>query len=367
MRPAGVAEGVGEVRRNGAAAVSRATGDLLDWNPNVHGTVFAVAVSGSTVYLGGNFDSVRAQPAANLAAVDATTGRLLSWGASANGVVRAIEIAPNGNIFVGGSFTRVNGASRQRLAEIRPNGAVTAWHPRVGQISGLCPPRCPPTVFTIDFSTDGDTVFFGGHFGTVNGTARNEVAAVGTGDGTNLLPWNPDVYADQNCPTCQPRETHRVYNIIITGTRAYMCGGFWQFSHGTRRAYNVLVTNLTDGRPDGTFAAGTDGDTPGCDLQRGILYLGGHFNYVGRRCSQNPGGGSSTCFQDPNSRVRHHVAAVDAITGRVLAWDPAANSNTGVWVILATAKSVTFGGHFTRMGGRSADHFARYVTNLATL
>ncbi len=366
MRPAGAADGVGEVTRNGAAAVSRRTGDLLRWNPNVHGTVFAIAVSGSTVYLGGKFDSVRNQAVSNLAAVNTVTGRLVAWDASANGVVRALEIGPNGDIFVGGSFTRLNGASRQRIGEIRPNGTVTSWHPRIGQLSGLCPPRCAPTVFTIGFSTDAATVFFGGHFGTVNGTNRNEVAAVAIDDGTNLMPWDPDVYADQNCPTCQPHETHRVYHLIITDTRAYMCGGFWQYAHGTRRAYNVLVTNLTDGKPDSKFAAGTDGDTPGCALQGGILYLGGHFNYVGKRCSQNPGR-SGTCFKDPGSAVRHHVAAVDAVTGKVLAWDPGANSNTGVWAIVATNKVATFAGHFTRMGGRSADHFARYIINVARL
>jgi hypothetical protein len=367
MRPSGAAPGVGEVTRNGAAAVSRSTGDLLSWNPNVQGTVYAIAISGSTAYLGGSFTSVRGQPRANLAAVDSTTGQILPWNPGTNGPVRELEIGPAGTVFVGGAFTRVNGASRQRIAEVRTNATVTPWHVNIGQIDGLCPPRCSPVVFTIDFSTDDDTVYFGGHFGTVNGLSRNEVAAVAITDGSQTLAWDPDVYADQNCPTCQPSETHRVYNLIITADKAYMCGGFWRVWHGTRRAYNVLVANLTDGRPDPNFQAGDDGDTTGCDLRGGILYLGGHFNYVGRKCSQNPSGGSGTCFEDPTSIVRHHVAAVDAQTGRVLAWDPTANSHTGVWTIVATADTAAFGGHFTRMGGRAADHFARYVTHLPQL
>lgn len=368
MRPSAAAPGSGEVTRNGAAAVSRSTGDLLAWNPNVNGTVFAIATSGSTVYLGGNFTNVRNQPRANLAAVDVTTGKILPWNPGTNGPVRELEIGPNGTIFVGGSFTRIAGASRQRIAEVRPNATVTPWHVNIGQVGGqLCPPRCDPVVFTIDFSTDGGTVYFGGHFGTVNGVGRNEVAAVPIADGSNTLPWDPDVYADQNCPTCQPAETHRVYNLMITADKAYMCGGFWRVWHGTRRAYNVLVTNLTTGAPDSTFRAGDDGDTTGCDLRDGILYLGGHFNYVGPKCSQNPTGGSGTCFQDPTSTVRLHVAAVDAQTGRILAWNPTANSNNGVWTIVTTAKTAAFGGHFSRMGGRSTDHFARFVTHLPAL
>jgi hypothetical protein len=186
--------------------------------------------------------------------------------------------------------------------------------------------------------------------------------------GDTLRPWNPDVYAPSNCPTCVPNETHRVYRVIITDTKAYMCGGFWKVWHQQKRAFNVLVTNLTDGSPDPVFAAADDGDTTGCELRGGVLYLGGHFNYVGAACSPNPPAGTSTqkCTA-ANSDTRHHVAAVDATTGHLLSWKPSANSHNGVWAIMKGPKTVAFAGHFTRFGGIDQEGIARYATHLPRL
>jgi hypothetical protein len=369
VRPPGADPGVGEVVREHAAALNRKTGDLLRWNPKVDGIVWAIAVWKSRVYLGGNFDSVGGKLRSNLAAVDATTGDVLNWAPRANGEVRTFRLDAGGQLYVGGSFSKVNGASRQRLAKLDRKGELTPWAPTVGQVGGdPCPPRCSPVVFSIDLSTDGKTVYFGGHFGKVNGSNRNEVAAVDAGAGKTVRPWNPDVYAPTNCPTCIPNETHRVYRVIITDTKAYMCGGFWKVWHQQERAFNVLVTNLTDGHPDLVFAAADDGDTTGCELRGDVLYLGGHFNYVGAACSPNPPAGTITqkCTAD-NATTRHHVAAVDARTGALLPWRPSANSNHGVWAIQKGPGSIVFIGHFTRMGGVDQEGIARYSAHLARL
>ena len=361
MRPAGADPGTGEVTRNHAAAIDASTGALLPWDPNVNGVVYSLVVDGGTVYLAGKFTSVNGVARTNLAAVDATTAAVKSWNPKAGGAVRVIVKGPNGTFFIGGGFGTVNSQTRKRLAEITPAGTVTSWSVNVGQVSGFaCPPRCSPTVYTIDFSTDGQTVFFGGHFGLVNNVGRNQVAAVSITNGSTLLPWDPDVYADSNCPTCTTNETARVYHLIITANKAYMCGGFWKVYHGTRRAYNVLVTNLSNGAPDPVYSAGNDGDTPGCALRGNVLYFGGHFNYVGKICSQNPGGGATKCTVD-NATTRHHVAAVNATTGEVLAWDANANSNHGIWAIEAGPNGqMAFTGYFTRIGGSKQQMIAKY-------
>lgn len=366
VRPPGAAPGVGEVARDHAAALDRATGELLKWNPRVNGTVWAIAVWKQRVYLGGDFTSVRGKPRSNLAAVDAVTGRLLDWAPKANRQVRVFRFDANGDLYVGGSFSKVNGASRARLAKIDRNGKLMPWAPSVGQVGGTtCPPRCPPVVFSIDLSSDGTTVYFGGHFGTVNGVSRNEAAAVDAATGKTVRPWNPDVYAPSNCPTCVPNETHRVYRVIITDTKAYLCGGFWKVWHEQKLAFNVLVTNLSNGQPDPVFAAADDGDTTGCELRNNVLYLGGHFNYVGAACSPNPPPGTHTqkCTAD-NATVRHHVAAVNATTGALLPWKPSANSHNGVWAIQKGPGTVAFVGHFTRVGGVDQEGVALYSTHL---
>ena len=218
MRPADAPLGSTRavVRRN-AAAVNATTGRLLPWNPNVAGRVDALRVIGNRVYLGGLFTAVGGRAHANVAAVGRDAGKPTAWHANTNGSVRALEATPGGNLLLGGDFTRVAGAARTRLAEVTPASKVTAWAPRIGQVTGFaCPPRCHPTVFTIRMSTNGKTVYFGGHFGLVNDVSRNEAAAVPLANGSTTLAFNPNIYADANCPLCTTPETSRVYNIIPT-------------------------------------------------------------------------------------------------------------------------------------------------------
>jgi len=376
VRPPGVpaTDTSQDVARNNVAAFDRATGNLLPWDPNANGEVFSLALVGSTVYLGGSFTQVGSTPSSRFAAVDAASAVVDSTiTVSSGATVYVIKPGPNGNLFLGGAFTKINGQNRPLLAEITPAGAlVTTWKPTVAQYYGdtaLCPPRCHPVVFTIDFSTDGGTVYFGGHFGLVNGVQRNEAAAVFVADPSScttagcVTAWNPSVFAPRNCATCKQVETTRVYTLHITSTRAYACGGFWRINYTAAQQsattrYNVAAFNLTDGTvlPRSTFDGEDDGDTTGCDLRNNVLYIGGHFNYVGANCP---------CTAT-NAVVRHHVAAIDANTGAVLPWDPSANSNHGVYTIKAdpNSTSVGFGGYFTMFGGTYQQGIAEYSSGL---
>src|SRR5215217_3299758 len=358
VRPAGAAAGTQEVVRNHAAAIDESTGNLLSWNPNVNGTVFSILPEGSTIYFGGKFTKVGGASRENIAAVSSSSGALQSWHPTADGYVRTIKRGPNGNLFIGGHFNHVNGSQRWRIAELTTSGGLVSWAPKVTQVTGFaCPPRCAPKVWTIAFANSA--VYFGGHFGLVNGVSRHSVAAVAIDNDQNLTSWNPNVYAAANCPTCQTFETERVFNIIVSSSKAYMCGGFWLTEGGSVRAYNLLVTNLTNGAKDPTFAAGNDGDTPSCALRNGVFYFGGHFNWVGKICSQNPGGTSRKCTSD-NSTRRNHIAAVDATTGALLPWNPGANSATGVWALAADSGYLGAGGDFTKIGGVAQQGFAEF-------
>ena len=56
------------------AAIDGSTGNVTGWNPNAGPGVRALAVSGSTVYVGGEFTQVGGVSRSHLAAIDATTG-----------------------------------------------------------------------------------------------------------------------------------------------------------------------------------------------------------------------------------------------------------------------------------------------------
>jgi hypothetical protein len=324
--------------------------------------VYTFLVQKAGIMIGGNFSAVGGASRDNIAIVNKTSGAAVPWGVHADGYVRVIKKGPNGNYFLGGRFHHVNGQQRWEIAEVTPAGNLVGWAPKIGQLSGFaCPPRCAPKVWAIQFHNNN--VYFGGHFGLVNGVSRNEAAAVGMNNDQNLKPWNPNIYADSNCPTCKTVETERVFNMILHNSKMYMCDGFWKAEGGKVHAFNLLVTNLTDGAKDPTFAAGNDGDTPACAIRGDVFHFGGHFNWVGAVCSQNPPGGHNAKCTDANSTRRNHIAAVDATTGALLSWNPGANSSHGLWGMRASSTYLGVGGDFTRIGGVQQEGFAGFPSS----
>jgi trimeric autotransporter adhesin len=354
VAPAGVAMGgSGTVTRNALAACSEKTGTILGWNPGANGRAYSLAHIGNTIYVGGSFTTLAGKPRTNIGAVT-TAGAATSFNPGANDTVYVVRVAPNGDIFAGGTFGTLAGKSRAKIGVVTRAGAAVNWSATVGQVTGLaCPPRCHPVVFTIAFS--GSTVYFGGHFGLVDGQSRNSAAAVGL-TSASLLQWNPNVYAPSNCPTCTTVETERVYTIIPDPTTnlVYVCGGFWKVN-GTKKAFNLAAFDPTTGNLDPHFTIQDDGDTPGCALHKSVLYFGGHFNYVGAGCQHTT---------TPPCVLYHHVAAANVVTNTLLSWNPGANSNHGIYTVRQDATHVGFGGYQTHFGGKLQAGYATYSTTL---
>ncbi|MFT4081946.1 MAG: PQQ-binding-like beta-propeller repeat protein [Nocardioides sp.] len=96
----------------------------------VNGPVYAVAVKGNTLYVGGSFSAAIGRNGTklarhNLAAFSLSTGRpLRGWVANTDGAVHALVVA-RGAVWVGGKFESVNGTARERVAKLSTrSGAV---------------------------------------------------------------------------------------------------------------------------------------------------------------------------------------------------------------------------------------------------
>jgi hypothetical protein len=61
------------------AALDSATGLATTWNPNADFIVWNIAVSGSTVYAGGEFTNIGGQAKNYLAALNSATGLATAW------------------------------------------------------------------------------------------------------------------------------------------------------------------------------------------------------------------------------------------------------------------------------------------------
>jgi hypothetical protein len=331
-----------------------------DWGGSsqcqTNGRVNAVAYLGGTIYLGGSFTQVNSTTRNRLAACDAATGNLLPWNPNANNVVRALKVSPAGTrVYAGGDFSAVGGAARSRVAALSPTrGAAFGWSPYVndqvktittsnsgstvyvggdfdsaegagrhhlaafnatsGNLSSTFKPSLSngtgkfATVLSMDVSADGNTLYFCGDFGLVNGSSRRNAAAVSTGIAT-LRAWKPASTAG----TAAELTVSASGNTVFVGGRA--TGGYVQ-AYGPN-AGGTPVWNV-----------GTNGDVEALAVSSSILYVGGHFTSVG--------GGA-----------RGHLAALRTSGGSIHPWNPGANGVFGAFGAAITSSRVAFGGEFT--------------------
>lgn len=130
----------------GVEALNAKTGErewLAPDKPGLQG-VFALAASPDAIYVGGDFSKLDGQGRAYLAAIDPADGHLLSWqGALLGGATDSTPpygvdaVALDGTtLFIGGRFSTVGGRPRPGFAALNTvTGAVTPWTP--GTARGL--------------------------------------------------------------------------------------------------------------------------------------------------------------------------------------------------------------------------------------
>ncbi|MEI6664278.1 MAG: delta-60 repeat domain-containing protein, partial [Actinomycetes bacterium] len=188
------------------------SGCRMSWNPNLNNAVYALAVSGTTVYLGGNFSTVGGTTRNFAAAVSISdTGNgsggscitayaascRTSWNPNMNSTVYALAVSGS-NVYLGGYFTTAGGTTRNRAAAIATDGTLQDWNPNMNSdVNAL--------------AVSGSNVYLGGYFTTAGGTTRNRAAAIAT-DGT-LQDWNPNLNSDVNA-------------LAVSGSNVYLGGYF---------------------------------------------------------------------------------------------------------------------------------------------
>ncbi len=306
----GAGPAMAEARQN-IAAFAAADGALLA-GAGADGAVSALAVSGSTLFAGGDFATFLGQPRARLAAYDTGAGTVTAWAPSADAPVRTIVASADGaTVYVGGAFANAGGAARAFLAEIdTATGLATTWNP------GASDPVA--ALALVD-----ETLYAGGRFTQLAGGARNHVGAVHAASGV-LQAWDPN--ADD-----------AVLALSVSGSTVYLGGEF--LNVGGKLRLHAAAVDL------GTRRGVALASRPERSRARG----GGHAGRVAL-------GGS---FEALGGHLRRNLAAIDLETGRLLPWRPRPD---GAVLALAVARDrrLYVGGAFTTIAGQSRDRLAAF-------
>jgi hypothetical protein len=335
-----------------ALATTYSPTPAFSWVPN--GTVYAMAESGNTVYLGGTFTSLT-DPSngttvarSRLAALDATTGVPLAWNPNADNTVRALTVNPStGVVYAGGSFLNVGGTTVSRLAALDPVSGA--------QLTGFSA-SAPSTVR--DLLVTGSGLYIAGDFATLNSRSRFGLAEVDAGTGS-LLPFNAHASGGKVHAVALDPASH----TLILGGNFTTLGGVSHFALASVSADTGAVTSWTpapacsscqvldvavDNGNAFIAAAGSgghaaayslasdvvkwskagDGDCEAIAVSGGVVYVGGHFG---------PNFGGAT---------RHQLAALDELSGALLSYSLTltGSDHPGIWAILVDSAYLRVGG-----------------------
>ena len=366
--------------------------DLPTWQTN--GIVWSMAEANGVVYAGGTFTAIRppgstaggagSRSAVNFAAFDAYTGNPTNCNLSVTGgvgTVRAMDVAPDGRtLYIGGSFSSVNGVSVSSLAAIDLPSCTVNTNFKPGGVSA--------TVRAIDATSD--TVYFGGDFTSVRNTPRQRLAAVSlTGE---LLPWAPAADLSVRALHVPPAKN----NVVIAGGDFTTVNGsdskalavLDSVSGDTVRTYprffiprtSVVKTITSDA---GSFYIGNEGTGGGVFDGRARLDLGS-FDQVWRdtclgatqavtvyqqrlySAHHAHDCGSMGGFTD-GSRI--HLSAQDVDNpSPMLQWNPLTNDGQGEGIGPRTLSHTTtgtndvlwVGGEFTTVNGKAQQSLSRF-------
>jgi len=312
---------IGGRRRHNIAALDARSGRASAWNPNPNSRyagVVALAVSGSTIYAGGEFTSIGSRARHNIAALDARSGRASAWNPNPNNGVDALALSRS-TIYAGGAFTSVGGRARHGIAALDArSGRASAWNPnpnngRYAQVDAL--------------AVSGSTVYAAGYFTSIGGRRRHDIAALDARTG-RASAWNPNPNG---------RYAH-VDALAVSGSTIYAAGEFTKIGGQARN--NIAALDARSSRPS-AWNPNANGPVSALAVSGSTIYAGGGFTSIG-------------------GRARNGIAALDAGSGRASAWN--ANANGGVGALAVSGSTIYAGGAFTSIGGQARNNIAALDT-----
>ena len=418
----------GTGRRYGAAFDIR-TGRLTEWDPAADAAITALAIDGPVVYLGGKFSAIDTLPRANLASVGRGIGAATSWNPGADSVVLALAVRGD-EVYAGGYFHHIGRVPRSLMAAIdRAEGTVLPWSwtivrsPNCGQ--------CDSGPFVDALAVDGDCLYLGGSFTHVDGIPRSGAAAIRLSSHV-VSGWDPQLSRSSPLPDCRtvavshgvvylggefeglkgvtrpyagavdtngvlagwnPRPNGSLQNVTASGSTIYIGGDFgsvWS-SWQPRRCLAAIDATTGDVTPWNPSASNVVGPIR---VSGNTVYVAGAFETIGgkpRTCLAaidaqsgevlpwNPGvdagiyppiwdmvvrNGVIYCaglFSGLGGQPRYCLGAVDSVTGQATAWNPQVDDL--VETMAMQGDTLYLGGWFSRIAGQPQSYLAAVDTN----
>jgi hypothetical protein len=329
--------------RNNIFAYGLSDGAIRAFAPVVDGAVYALAAGGTdSVYLGGAFKTVGGVAQRGLGRVTLATGaRMPSFTAKINwGDVRAMSLRAS-RLYVAGTFSAINNVNRVALARLSAGtGAVdTAFDAKL-TAPGLDRTR----VEHFDVSPDGKKLVAVGALLKAGTLARVQIVMYDVSGTTAVVSnWYTNAYR----PVC--REGFDTYLrqvkfspdgsyfvVVATGRESdpkKLCDSAARFNVAGVGVHVPAWVQLTGG--DSLYAVAVTG---------AAVYVGGHQRWL-----DNPYG-TDDAGEGPGAVPRIGIGAISPVTGKALSWRPDRTRGVGVRALVTTSKMLIVGSDTDQLG-----------------
>lgn len=343
---------------------------ITGWAPPVNYVVRSILVVGTTVYIGGLFSQTNGVARTSVSALNtANPGSNKTWNSSMNSGGYVYTLVTDGtSIYAGGTFTQVNGSTRNLLAKFDLNGNLDAsWNPNASGGGGSVE----------QLAISGTNVLAAGSFTTVGGNSRNYLAKLNNTNG-----------AASNWATANSY----VFALVVDGTTCYAGGYFTQLTSagGVNSLRNYIGAITISNGNINTFNPNPDSYVFAIRKSGSIVYFGGQFTHVnGTERKYLAGSNTSNALQswDPSANYVVRAIIIDAsnnvfvggdfsgfkeraqqrasvikYSNRALAaWQPTIDYD--VYDISYTSDKIIIGGAFDNVNGSSRNGFAAFSLN----
>jgi Domain of unknown function (DUF5122) beta-propeller len=332
---------VNRVTRRGIAALD-ADGVPTAFNPDAgsqsnRNEVFAIAIRGNDIYLGGDFTTMGGQPRNLIAKVapDGTVDPNFNPNPTVDdiSVVREIVVTST-DVYVGGDFSGIGGQPRINLAKLNP---IT------GQVDGGRQAFDPDPTSPLDLlrsasigslQVAGDDVYVAGEFTTIGGLSRSKIAKISATTGDADARFDANI-SHQILP--------EVVDIALARGTLYVAGVFTSIGGAARNAVAALNPKtgyeVTGFDPHVTHSRPVVYDIEVTDDE---VFIGGRFDQVGGTPQVN-------------------LARLSRL-GALTPFNPRLSALRGGVLALATSSSTLYvGGSFQEMGGRPRMGYAQFT------
>jgi uncharacterized delta-60 repeat protein len=265
------------------------------------------------ILLGGSFTKIAGQDRDRIARLNGDGTLDSAFNPGVSGSVNSLAVQGDGKILVGGAFTTVGGQTRNRLARLNVDGILdTGFSPGASN-----------TVYALAVQADGK-ILIGGSFTALAGQTRNRIGRL-SADGTLDSGFNPGA-------------SSTVYSLSVQADGKILAGGaFTTLASQTR---NRIARLNADGTLDSNFNPGADAQVYALAVQAdGKILVGGSFSTLG-------------------GQVRTNICRLNADGIVDSGFDPGANNYIDTLALQSDGK-ILVGGDFTILGGQARNYLGR--------